>query len=44
MDMDTHRQSIEKLSRLKNIDYIFTAHHGMTDDFHVAFSEWNYEE
>jgi len=40
MDMETHRKSINKIGSLQNIEYIFTAHHGMTDDFDYAFSDW----
>jgi len=40
MDQDTHKKSINKISTLKNIKYIFTAHHGMTDDFFYTFSDW----
>jgi glyoxylase-like metal-dependent hydrolase (beta-lactamase superfamily II) len=44
MDRETHRKSIGKLSRLENIDYIFTAHYGMSDDFEFAFSGWTFEK
>lgn len=44
MDEETHKRSIQKLSRLGNIDYIFTAHHGMSKDFDLAFSDWNIEK
>jgi hypothetical protein len=44
MDLETHRKSINKISSLPNIEYIFTAHHGMTDDFDYAFSEWQTNE
>ena len=40
MDMKTHRKSIYKISSLQNIEYIFTAHHGMSEDFDYAFSDW----
>jgi glyoxylase-like metal-dependent hydrolase (beta-lactamase superfamily II) len=40
MDKGTHRNSIQKLSQLQNIEYIFTAHHGMSNDFEFAFSKW----
>ena len=41
MDMDTHRKSIQKISDLENIEYVFTAHHGMSDDYDYAFNEWD---
>jgi hypothetical protein len=44
MDKETHKRSILKLSKLGNIDYIFTAHHGMSNDFDFAFSDWNIEK
>lgn len=37
MDSQTEGQSIKKLAALQNIKYIFTAHHGMTDDAGKAF-------
>jgi glyoxylase-like metal-dependent hydrolase (beta-lactamase superfamily II) len=40
MDLETHRNSIDKIGSIPNIKYIFTAHHGMTDDFDYAFSDW----
>jgi glyoxylase-like metal-dependent hydrolase (beta-lactamase superfamily II) len=44
MDQETHRKSIHKLSCLENIEYIFTAHHGISDDFDFAFSKWKDEK
>lgn len=44
MDIKTHRKSINKIGALQNIEYIFTAHHGMTDDFDYAFSNWRGDE
>ena len=44
MDLETHRNSIDKIGSIPNIKYIFTAHHGMTDDFDYAFSEWKENE
>ena len=41
MDQETHKESINKLSALENIEYIFTAHHGVSDNFGLAFSEWS---
>ena len=43
-DQEIYKRSIQKLSRLRNIDYIFTAHHGMSNDFDFAFSEWSIEK
>lgn len=40
MDTETDRESIDNLSRLKNIDYIFTAHYGYSKDFNAAFKDW----
>ncbi|MFC2151466.1 MBL fold metallo-hydrolase [Bacteroidota bacterium] len=40
MDTKTQIQSIKKLSNLDSINFIFTAHHGMTNDFSFAFSDW----
>ena len=44
MDMKTHRKSISKIYTLQNIEYIFTAHHGMTNDFDHAFSDWQEDQ
>jgi hydroxyacylglutathione hydrolase len=40
MDTESDRESIVKLSRLKNVDYIFTAHYGYSKDFETAFKDW----
>lgn len=40
MDTETDIKSIKKLSQLENIDYIFTAHYGVNDDFDGAFTNW----
>lgn len=40
MDPETHRHSINKIGAIPNVEYIFTAHHGMTNDFDNAFSDW----
>lgn len=37
MDSDTQRQSLKKLARLEEVNYIFTAHFGYTDSFYRAF-------
>jgi hydroxyacylglutathione hydrolase len=41
-NMDTKEQivSIRKLSRLKNISYLLTAHYGMSSDVQAAFRNW----
>ncbi len=44
MDLETHRNSINKIGSIPNIEYIFTAHHGMSDDFDFAFSDWQESE
>lgn len=38
MDSILEKNSIDKLSKLKDIEWIFTAHYGNTDDFDYAFS------
>lgn len=38
MDTPTGIKSIEKLSLLEGVDYIFTAHHGVSTDFEGAFA------
>lgn len=43
MDTKTQIASIDKLSKLENVEYLFTAHHGMSNDFAFAFSNWNNE-
>lgn len=40
MDSETDRESIDKLSRLKNVECIFTAHYGYSKDFGTAFKDW----
>lgn len=39
MESETALKSIEKIKNLKNIDYIFTAHYGFSDNFQQAISE-----
>lgn len=39
MDSKVALKSIEKIKKLKNIDYIFTAHYGFSDNFQKAISE-----
>jgi glyoxylase-like metal-dependent hydrolase (beta-lactamase superfamily II) len=40
MDTKTDRKSIDRLSHLKGVEYIFTAHHGVSNDFEAAFKDW----
>jgi glyoxylase-like metal-dependent hydrolase (beta-lactamase superfamily II) len=40
MDTPTGIKSIEKLSLLEGIEYVFTAHHGVSDDFEKAFESF----
>jgi glyoxylase-like metal-dependent hydrolase (beta-lactamase superfamily II) len=39
MDSEMALKSIEKIKNLNNIDYIFTAHYGYSDNFQKAISE-----
>lgn len=38
MNDDIQRKSLEYLAKMQNIEYIFTAHYGFTDDFTKAFN------
>jgi hydroxyacylglutathione hydrolase len=38
MDSKTQFESLQKIARLQGIKYIFTAHHGYSDDFAAAFA------
>ncbi len=40
MDTETQKESIRKLSRLKNVKMMFTAHSGYTRDFANAMKAW----
>jgi glyoxylase-like metal-dependent hydrolase (beta-lactamase superfamily II) len=40
MDTKTDRKSIDRLSHLEGVEYIFTAHHGVSNDFEAAFKDW----
>jgi len=40
MSTKRQRESITKISRLPNIKYVFTAHHGYTGDFKTLFANW----
>ena len=40
MDTPTGINSIEKLSLLEGVDYVFTAHHGVSSDFEGAFESF----
>lgn len=37
------RKSMSYLTNLNNVQYIFTAHYGYTDDYRTAVSRWNEE-
>ena len=37
------RKSMDKLTGLSNVQYIFTAHYGFTDDYGTAVSQWKEE-
>jgi glyoxylase-like metal-dependent hydrolase (beta-lactamase superfamily II) len=40
MDSETQRASLKKLADLSGVEYLFTAHYGVTDDYAKAFSAW----
>jgi hydroxyacylglutathione hydrolase len=40
MDSETQRASLKKLADLSGVEYVFTAHYGVTDDYAKAFSAW----
>ncbi len=40
MDSETMKSSIKKLGKLKGVDMICTAHHGISRDFDTAMEEW----
>jgi len=40
MDTASDMESVKKLSRMHGVQYVFTAHYGMTSDFDGAFREW----
>lgn len=40
MDYETQKDSIRKLARLQNIEWVLTAHSGYTRDFERAFAYW----
>ena len=39
MDLNEMKKSIEKVSKLKGVKYIFTSHSGFTADFSFAISK-----
>ncbi|PKN73428.1 MAG: hypothetical protein CVU52_07140 [Deltaproteobacteria bacterium HGW-Deltaproteobacteria-10] len=39
MDNETQMQSLKKLARMQGIKYIFTAHHGFSDNYEKAFAD-----
>lgn len=40
MDSEMAAKSMEKLTNLPNVKYIFTAHHGYTNDYNTAFTNF----
>lgn len=40
MDTETAVKSMEIITKIPNVEYIFTAHHGYTNDFKNAVSSW----
>ena len=40
MDVDEMKRSLKKLTMLKGIKYIFSAHSGFSSDFEFAISDW----
>ncbi|MDA3953794.1 MAG: MBL fold metallo-hydrolase [Bacteroidales bacterium] len=40
MDTETAIKSIENITKISEAEYIFTAHHGYTDNYKSAVSEW----
>jgi hydroxyacylglutathione hydrolase len=40
MNTETDIKSIEKLGKLEGVEYILTAHYGVSNDFKEAFSDW----
>lgn len=39
-DTESQKSSIQKLSKLDNIKYIFTGHHGYSNDFNMLFKDY----
>jgi hydroxyacylglutathione hydrolase len=40
MDTKTDRKSIDKLIHLQVVEYIFTSHYGVSENFGAAFKDW----
>lgn len=40
MDSEVQAETLRKLAGLAGIEYLFTAHYGVADDYADAFSEW----
>ena len=40
MDSERQRTSLKKLAELSGVEYIFTAHYGVTDDYDKVFASW----
>lgn len=41
VNTEVHRRSIRKLAGLQGIKYIFTGHHGFSDNFRETFLDWD---
>ena len=41
MDSETDAKSISKITRIPDVDYIFTAHNGYSNDYKNAVKDWN---
>lgn len=41
MNDDIQKESIEKLAKIENVEYVFTAHYGFTDNCREAFRIYN---
>lgn len=40
MDSETQQASLKNLADLPGVEYVFTAHYGLTDDYTTAFAAW----
>jgi len=40
IDTELQKKSIDKIKRLEGIEYIFTGHHGYSNDFKKMFEKW----
>lgn len=41
VDPEAHDRSMRRLAALKGVEYVFTGHHGYSDDFETVFADWN---